>query len=119
MHHTHSVNQFKLLDRIPEFETFKIFRREMNWRIWTRVYKRKNLSNPEIGLWTKEDTIEKYAYMNILGNPRIIRLRKANKEFNEDFSYYYSLLEEIADNMIEFRIYWDMMLKLLRKYDII
>lgn len=80
---------------------------------------KKNLSNPEIGLWTKEDTIEKYAYMNILGNPRIIRLRKANKEFNEDFSYYYSLLEDIAENMIEFRIYWDMMLKLLRKYDII
>ena len=27
--------------------------------------------------------------------------------------------DEIAENMIEFRIYWDMMLKLLRKYDII
>lgn len=75
--------------------------------------------NTSIGVWTKEDTIEKYAYMNILGNPRILRLRKTNKEFAEDFNYYYSLLDDIAENMLEFRIYWDMMMRLLNKYDII
>lgn len=85
----------------------------------TEREERTQKKNASIGVWTKEDTIEKYAYMNILGNPRILRLRKTNKDFAEDFNYYYSLLDDIAENMIEFRIYWEMMMKLLIKYDII
>lgn len=79
----------------------------------------KTVKKSSIGIWTREDTIKKYAYLNVLGHPKILRLRKTDKEFAEDFNYYYSLLDEIAENMLEFSVYWEMMLKLLEKYDII
>jgi hypothetical protein len=66
--------------------------------------------------WTKEDTVAKYAYLNILAAPNILKFRKMNKDYNEQFKFYYELLED-AESLFEFKIYWEHMIRFLDKHD--
>lgn len=66
--------------------------------------------------WSKEDTIAKYAYLNILAAPNILKFRKLNKDYNDQFKFYYGLLED-AESLFEFKIYWDIMTHFLDKHD--
>jgi len=66
--------------------------------------------------WTKEDTVAKYAYLNILAAPNILKFRKLNKDYNDQFKFYYELLED-AESLFEFKIYWEHMIRFLDKHD--
>lgn len=69
--------------------------------------------------WSKKETTEKYAYLNILGNPLTTRKRNSgDKLFNDQFDFYYQLMDQ-AENMVEFQIYYETMVKFLNKYDCI
>lgn len=86
----------------------------------TAVTKEENLDpvvyNPK---WSKKETTEKYAYLNILGNPLTTRKRNSgDKLFNDQFDFYYQLMDH-AENMIEFQIYYETMIRFLNKYDCI
>ena len=66
--------------------------------------------------WKKEDTVAKYAYLNILAAPNILKFRKLNKDYNDQFKFYYELLED-AESLFEFKIYWEHMIRFLDKHD--